>query len=71
MQGIAFSQHIEDFDTCTDHGRSNRIGEQIRATALAQQVDNLFASGGESAHGSAKSLAQCTGVNIHTSVSFE
>ena len=36
MQRIAFFQHLEYFETCTDDTRSQRVGEQIRTAALTQ-----------------------------------
>ena len=68
VQGVAFFQHLEYFKACTNDARSQGVGEEIRTAALAQQVDNLFAARGETAQSAAEGFAQCTGVDVHTSV---
>ena len=68
MYFIAFLEHPEHFQTCAYHGRSYRVGEQIRTAALTQQFDDFLTSRSKSAHGSAKRLAESAGIYVHTSV---
>ena len=68
MDRGVFLHQAEHFETGTDDGGSQRVGEQVRTAALAQHVDNLFLAGGEAAEGTAKRFAQCACIDIHTAI---
>ena len=71
MQFIGLIQHLEDFERGTNDSRSERIGEEVRARALAQEVNNFLAACGETAHGAAEGLAQRASVDIHATIGVE
>ena len=68
MYRVVLLKHLEYLETCADDRRSQRVREEIRTAALAQHVDNLLAASCESTESAAESLAQCAGVDIHTTV---
>ena len=68
---VALAQHLERLDGSADDCGRNAVGEEIRTTALAQDVDNLLATCRETAHCTTKSLTERAGVDVYTAVSLE
>src|SRR3972149_1843199 len=59
------TEHLQTFEGSGGDAWSNSIGKQIRAGALAQQVDDFLAAAGVAAAGAAKRLAEGAGEHVH------
>ena len=72
-QDVGSREDLEDLDAGGDQRRWQGIGEQVRARALAQQVDDFATAGGKAAGAAAERLAQSRRVDvdlIHHAVQF-
>ena len=65
LQFVGTSQDIEGLDTCRSNHRRNGVREEIRTTALTQQVDDLFLTGSETADRTAESLTKRAGDDLY------
>ena len=64
-QGRARREHLENLDRRRDQRGWQRVGEQIRTRALAQQVDDRLAARRETAAAAAERLAECGREDVH------
>ncbi|KAF1792231.1 hypothetical protein GQ600_13683 [Phytophthora cactorum] len=58
-------EHLEDLERGADYRRTQRVGEEVRARTLTQQVHDLLAAGSVSARAATKSLAQSRVDHVH------
>ena len=65
LQFVGTREDLEGLDTCRSNHRRNGVREEIRTTALTQQVDDLFLTGSETADRTAKGFAQRAGDNLY------
>ena len=60
LQFVAAGEYLEGLQPCSRNHRRDRVGEQIRAAALTEKVDNLLATRGETTYRATKRLAKGT-----------
>ena len=65
---VGLVEHLEGLEGCADDAGGHGVGEEVRARALAQEVDDLLTAGGEAAHGAAEGFAQGAGVDIDAAI---
>ena len=70
MQLVALLQDTENLKARADDARSERVREQVRTAALSEKVNDLLTACCESAEGTAESLSESTGVDIHSAISI-
>ena len=71
MKGIALLEYLEGLYSGAGNHRRDGIGEEVRAGALTQHLDNLLAAGGETAHGAAKGLSEGAGEDIYAAIAVK
>ena len=57
-------EQVEDFERRGDDGWGDRVGEEIGARTLAQELDDLFAAAGVAAAGAAEGFAERAGDDV-------
>ena len=65
LQLVGSREDLEGLDTCRSNHRRNGVREEIRTTALTQQVDDLFLTGSKTADRTAKGLTKRAGDNLN------
>ena len=68
MELIPLPKHLEELDAGADDHRRQRVGEEIRAGALAEHLDDFLAACGESADGSAECFAERTSEDVDAAI---
>ena len=71
MELVALLQHLEHLEACTYYCRGNRVAEQVGTRTLAQQVDNLFATSGETTYTATECFTQSTGDDVDLTAEVE
>src|SRR3712207_6132715 len=65
VNAVILLQHLEYFEASTYNRWSQGVGEEVRATALTQHVDNLLAACSEPAEGTTERLTERTGIDVY------
>jgi len=68
---VALVKNLKEFYSgCAEHGRQG-VAEEVRTAPLTEHLDDLLASGGESAYRAAEALAEGAGMDVDASVEAE
>ncbi len=71
MEGVALLEQAEHLYASAHEYGCERVGEEIGARTLAEQVDDFAMPSGESAHGTSEGLAQRARKDVDASVGIK